>query len=98
MRLGFAVKVLGAGGLASHDTRRHQSEPSLAVSLDHLEAILGYLYQHAERPDFQVRFQWQPHSVAFWDNRAVQHLAVWDYFPETRSGSRVTIKGQALAA
>jgi UV DNA damage endonuclease len=43
MRLGFAVKVLGAGGLPSHDTRRHQSEPSLAVSLDHLDAILGYL-------------------------------------------------------
>ena len=42
MRLGFAVKVLGAGGLPSHDTRRHQSEPSLGVSLDHLEAILAY--------------------------------------------------------
>jgi UV DNA damage endonuclease len=46
MRLGFAVKVLGAGGLPSHDTRRHQSEPSLGVSLDHLEAIFGYLDDH----------------------------------------------------
>jgi UV DNA damage endonuclease len=27
MRLGFAVKVLGAGGLPSHDTRRWQSGP-----------------------------------------------------------------------
>jgi UV DNA damage endonuclease len=43
MRLGFAVKVLGAGGLPSHDTRRHASDPSLGVSLDHLEAILAYL-------------------------------------------------------
>jgi UV DNA damage endonuclease len=43
MRLGFAVKVLGAGGLPSHDTRRWRSGPSLAVSLDRLEAILGYL-------------------------------------------------------
>ena len=50
MRLGFAVKVLGAGGLPSHDTRRHQSDPSLAVSLDHLEAILGYL------DDNEIRF------------------------------------------
>src|SRR3954453_22183779 len=40
---GFAVKVLAGGGLPSHDTRRWQSEPSLGVSLDHLEAILGYL-------------------------------------------------------
>jgi len=43
MRLGFAVKVLGAGGLPSHDTRRWQSGPDLSVSLEHLEAILGYL-------------------------------------------------------
>jgi len=56
-------------------------------------AILNYLYQHAERPEFQVRFQWQPNSVAFWDNRAVQHMALWDYFPATRSGYRVTIEG-----
>jgi UV DNA damage endonuclease len=37
------VKVLGAGGLPSHDTRRHRSGPHLSVSLDRLEAILGYL-------------------------------------------------------
>ncbi|MBV9687190.1 MAG: TauD/TfdA family dioxygenase [Alphaproteobacteria bacterium] len=56
-------------------------------------AILNYLYEHAEKPEFQVRFRWKPHSVAFWDNRAVQHLAIWDYYPHTRSGRRVTIKG-----
>ena len=33
MRLGFAVKVLGDGGLPSHDTRRWQSDPHLSVSL-----------------------------------------------------------------
>ena len=46
MRLGFAVKVLGAGGLASHDTRRWQSGPDLSVSLDRLDAILGHLDAH----------------------------------------------------
>jgi taurine dioxygenase len=45
------------------------------------DAILNFLHQHAERPEFQVRFRWEPHSAALWDNRAVQHLAVWDYFP-----------------
>ena len=49
MHLGFAVKVLGAGGLPSHDTRRWQSEPSLAVSLDRLEAILAYCDDHDVR-------------------------------------------------
>src|SRR3954451_12421945 len=47
MRLGFAVKVLGAGGLPSHDPRRWQSDPHLSVSLDRLEAILGYLEDNA---------------------------------------------------
>src|SRR3954452_23364774 len=47
MRLGFAVKVLGAGGLPSHDTRRWQSSPHLSVSLDRLDAILDYLEDNA---------------------------------------------------
>ena len=38
--------MLGAGGLPSHDTRRWQSGPSLAVSLDHLSAILAHLDDH----------------------------------------------------
>ena len=77
MRLGFAVKVLGAGGLPSHDTRRWQSEPHLRVSLDHLEAILGYLDDHdirmyrmatglapyASHPDL-TRFHGQPPECA----------------------------------
>jgi len=42
-RLGFAVKVLGAGGLPSHDTRRWQSSPHLRQSLERLRPILDYL-------------------------------------------------------
>ena len=57
------------------------------------QAILSMLLEHAEQPQFQVRFRWQKGSVAFWDNRCVQHLAIWDYYPHTRSGFRVTIKG-----
>ncbi|WP_439816294.1 TauD/TfdA dioxygenase family protein [Zavarzinia sp. CC-PAN008] len=60
---------------------------------DESTAILEHLYQHLAKPDFQVRFAWAPHSVAFWDNRAVQHQAVWDYYPHVRSGRRVTIRG-----
>lgn len=46
VRIGFAVKVLGAGGLPSHDTRRWQSGPSLGVSLDALEAVLHFCDDH----------------------------------------------------
>ena len=43
MRLGFAVKVLGGGGLPSHDSRRWQSGPHLRNSLAYLRDILDYL-------------------------------------------------------
>ena len=63
------------------------------LSEEESDAVLRFLYAHATKPAFQVRFRWQSHSIAFWDNRAVQHIAMWDYFPQVRSGSRVTIKG-----
>jgi taurine dioxygenase len=57
------------------------------------DALLQFLVRHAETPEFQCRFRWQVNSVAFWDNRAVQHHAMWDYYPQRRHGHRVTIKG-----
>lgn len=63
------------------------------VPRDESDAILAYLYDHMEHPNFQVRFQWEPNSVAFWDNRCAQHRAIWDYWPHRRYGHRVTVKG-----
>lgn len=57
------------------------------------DALLAYLFAHIANPQHQCRFRWEPNSIAFWDNRAVQHLAVWDYYPEVRAGWRVTIGG-----
>jgi taurine dioxygenase len=57
------------------------------------EAVLGFLFRHVETPELQCRFRWEPGSVAFWDNRAVQHHALWDYYPHRRRGLRVTIRG-----
>jgi taurine dioxygenase len=57
------------------------------------DAVLKFLFAHVTRPEFQCRFHWQRNSIAFWDNRAVQHYAVWDYYPAVRSGRRVTIRG-----
>lgn len=56
-------------------------------------ALLEFLFDHVEKPEFQVRFKWTENAVAFWDNRCAQHLAMWDYWPEERKGHRVTIKG-----
>jgi taurine dioxygenase len=63
------------------------------LSRNESDAILRFLIEHSTLPEFQIRFKWRQDSVAFWDNRCLQHLAIWDYYPHTRSGFRVTIKG-----
>ena len=60
---------------------------------DESDGMLRYLYEHMENPLFQCRFHWRANSIAFWDNRCVQHRAMWDYWPHTRSGNRVTVAG-----
>jgi taurine dioxygenase len=69
----------------------------LDIPADESAAMLAYLYEHAANPLFQCRFRWQANSVAFWDNRCAQHRAMWDYWPHTRYGNRVTVKGDRPA-
>ena len=57
------------------------------------DGLLGYLYDHQALPEFSCRFRWQKNSVAFWDNRAVQHRAVADNLEARRRMERVTVEG-----
>lgn len=58
------------------------------------EAVLAMLFDHISRtPAFQCRVRWEPGTLVFWDNRCVQHFAVWDYHPHIRRGERVAICG-----
>lgn len=55
------------------------------------------MFKQAAVPEYQVRFRWEPNSVAFWDNRATQHYAISDYFPNRRVAERISIAwGPAL--
>ncbi len=67
----------------------------LGLSRGESAKLLEFLFRHIETPEFQCRFRWQPHSVAFWDNRCTQHRAIWDYFPHRRSGFRIQVEGHA---
>jgi len=55
--------------------------------------LLQALYRTASNPELQCRFRWKVGSLAFWDNRACQHFASSDYFPQVRKMERVTIAG-----
>lgn len=57
------------------------------------EALLRTLYRQAAIPEYQCRFRWEPHSIAFWDNRSTQHYASSDYWPQARVMERVTVIG-----
>lgn len=65
------------------------------VGMDRAESdeLLASLYRRAWLPEYQCRFRWAPGSLAFWDNRACQHYAASDYFPNVRVMERVTVAG-----
>ena len=55
--------------------------------------LLRYLISQAYIPEYQVRWRWQPGSIAIWDNRSTQHYAAMDYPPSHRKMERAGIMG-----
>jgi alpha-ketoglutarate-dependent taurine dioxygenase len=66
------------------------------VDMDPAESddLLRLLCRQAETVEHQVRFSWEPHSIAMWDNLAVQHYAASDYWPDLRIMERASIIGR----
>jgi len=60
---------------------------------DESRAILDLLFRKALRHEYQYRHRWRPNMMVFWDNCAVQHSALHDYYPQRRLMERVTIGG-----
>ena len=57
------------------------------------KSLLEFLFHHQVRTEFTCRFSWEKYSLAFWDNRCVQHNPVNDYQGFRRIMHRVTIEG-----
>jgi taurine dioxygenase len=88
-------KVLFVNGFTTHFTNFHTAD-NVRYGQDFTQgssALLQYLIAQAAIPEYQVRWRWQPNSVAIWDNRATQHYAVMDYPPCHRKMERAGIVG-----
>ncbi len=88
-------KVLFVNGFTTHFTNFHTPD-NVRYGQDFTQgtsALLQYLISQAAIPEYQVRWRWQPNSVAIWDNRATQHYAVMDYPPCHRKMERAGIVG-----
>ena len=89
------AKILFVNGFTTHFTNFHtpsrirfgqDANPGAAL-------LLNYLVSQAFIPEYQIRWRWQPNSVAIWDNRCTQHYAVMDYPPCHRKMERTAIMG-----
>ena len=59
--------------------------------------LLKFLFVHQVKPEFTCRFVWEPNTIAFWDNRCVQHNPVNDYHGFRRVMQRITLRGDRPA-
>ena len=80
------------GGFLRHDSL-YDSRTGEPLGKAESEAFVAHLLRQHERPEYICRFRWEAGSIAFWDNRAVQHYAASDYYPHHRVLRRVTVSG-----
>ncbi|TDN57844.1 TauD/TfdA family dioxygenase [Paraburkholderia sp. BL10I2N1] len=88
-------KVLFVNAFTTHFTNYHTPE-RVRFGQDAnpgASDLLRYLVSQASIPEYQVRWRWQPNSIAIWDNRSTQHYAVMDYPPCHRKMERAGIIG-----
>jgi taurine dioxygenase len=89
-------EILFVNGYATHFTNFHTAE-NVRYGQDFAPGsanLLTWLIGRAAIPEYQVRWRWQPNSVAIWDNRCTQHYAVMDYGPAVRKMDRASIVGE----
>jgi len=82
-------------GLETAAKPKRRTKPKAEAAAPEAESapLLGFLFRHQVKPEFTCRFQWRVGSLAFWDNRCVQHNPVNDYHGYRRVMHRITLAG-----
>lgn len=87
------VRTHPATGRKSLYVNRLMTWSILDMPPDESRALLGYLFDHQERPEFVYEHKWTPGDVILWDNRSCLHARTDFDSNERRRLRRVTVNG-----
>ncbi len=106
----YAAKVRAAPAVSEHPVVRVHPETGerilfvnpgftrALVDLNEVESrnLLNLFFEELTRPEYTVRFKWEPGSIAFWDNRATAHQGPGDFafLDVERVLYRITLEGE----
>jgi alpha-ketoglutarate-dependent taurine dioxygenase len=77
----------------------YSKKPSIVgLDQDENKELLTLIIDQYKKPEYQVRFNWRPGSIAFWDNRAAVHYGVRNYGDFPRLLERILILDEPLYA
>jgi alpha-ketoglutarate-dependent sulfate ester dioxygenase len=77
----------------------YSKNPSIVgLDRDENQELLTLIIDQYKKPEYQVRFNWRPGSLAFWDNRAAVHYGVRNYGDFPRLLERILILDEPLYA
>lgn len=98
-KVGYDYPILAHPLVRTHP---ETGEDGLFINFSQNPSVIGWTPQQSKqlidrlllefnKPEHQVRFKWQPGSVAFWDNRSTLHYPVYNYGDYPRRMERVLI-------
>lgn len=66
----------------------------VGMAPDESDALIAFLQSRLDDPNIQVRWRWSQHDVVMWDERATNHRALSDHWPQHRRVRRCVVGGE----
>ena len=91
------VRVHPISGKKALYVSEHFTRRIVELNAGESNALLSFLTRWVSSPQFTVRYNWAPGTIAIWDNRCTQHFVLNDFQGE-RIIQRVTVMGDKVQA